>query len=41
MSASPLLPYKQVHQYYLSRFHMYMLLYDIYFSLSDLLDSVQ
>ena len=30
MSASPLLTYKQVHRYYLSRFHICVLIYDIY-----------
>ena len=40
VSASPLLLSKQVHQYHLSRFHVYVLLYDIYFSLSDLLHSI-
>ena len=38
MSTSPLPPCKQVHQYHLSRFHIYAL---IYFSLFDLLHSVQ
>ena len=40
MSASPLLPCKQVHQSHLSRFHIYALTYDICFSLSDMLQSV-
>ena len=40
MSASPLLPCKQVHQSHLSRFHIYGLIYDICFYLSDLLHSV-
>ena len=35
---SPFLPFKQVHQYHLSRFHVYALIYDICFS--DLLLSV-
>ena len=40
MSASLLLPYRQVHQYHhLTRFHTYVLIYSIY-SLSDLLHSV-
>ena len=41
MSVSPLLPCKQILQYYFSRFHIYMcvLEYDIYLSLSDLLHS--
>ena len=37
VSASPLLSCKQIHQYYLSRFHIFLLIYDIHFSLSDLL----
>ena len=40
MSVSPLLPCKKVHQFHLSRFHIYALIYDICFSLSDLLHSV-
>ena len=36
MSASPFLPCKKAHQYYLSRFHIYALVYDICFSLSDI-----
>ena len=32
--------YKQVHLYCHSRFHIYVLIYDIYFSLSDFLHSV-
>ena len=36
MSVSPLLPHKQVHQYHLSRVHIYALIDDIYFSLSDI-----
>ena len=32
LSASPLLRCTQVHQYYLSRFHIYALIYDICFS---------
>ena len=31
MPASPLLPCKYVHQYHLSRFHIYVLIYDIVF----------
>ena len=37
MSASLLLPCKLGHQYYFSRFHIYALIYEICFSLSDLL----
>ena len=33
-------PWKQVHQYHFSRFHIYALIYDICFSFSDLLHSV-
>ena len=40
MSASPLLLCEQICQYHPSRFHMYTLVYDICFSLSDLLHSV-
>ena len=40
-SVSPFLPCKQVHQYHLSRFHIYAFRYDICFSLSDLLLSVK
>ena len=40
MSASLLLPYTSVHQYQFSRFHIYVLIYDICFFLSDLLHSV-
>ena len=40
ISTSPFLPCKQVHQYHFSSFHLYALLYDISFSLSDLLHSV-
>ena len=40
MSASLFLPCKQVHQYHFSRLHLYVLIYDICFSLSDLLHSV-
>ena len=39
----PILPFKypsNAHLYHLSRFHVYMLIYDICFSLSDLLYSV-
>ena len=39
-SVSQFLPCKLVHQYYFSRFHIYALIYDICFSLSDLLHSV-
>ena len=39
MSASPLLPCKWEHQYHLSRFHIYALIY-IYVFLSDLLHSM-
>ena len=39
MSASPLLPCRQRHQYHPSRFHIYVWIYDICFSLSDLLHS--
>ena len=35
-----LYPCKQVHQYNFSRFHVYALIYNICFSLSDLLHSV-
>ena len=34
------LPCKPVHLYHFSRFHIYALIYDICFSLSDLLHSV-
>ena len=37
---SQLLPCKPVHLYHFSRFHIYALIYDICFSLSDLLHSV-
>ena len=37
MSVSLLLPCKQIHQYHLSGFHIFLLIYDICFSLSDLL----
>ena len=40
MSTSPLLPCKKVHQYRLSRFHIYALIYYICLSLSELLHSV-
>ena len=40
MSASPLLPCKQVHQSPLSRFRIYALICDTCFSLSDMLQSV-
>ena len=39
-SVSQFLPCRQVHLYHFSRFHIYALIYDIYFSLSDLLHSV-
>ena len=39
-SVSQLLPCKQVHLYHFSRFHIHALIYDICFSLSDLLHSV-
>ena len=39
-SVSQFLPCKPVHLYHFSRFHVYALIYDIYFSLSDLLHSV-
>ena len=40
MSASLLLPWKQVHLYHFSGFHIFALIDDICFSLSDLLHSV-
>ena len=39
-SVSRFLPCKPVHLYHFSRFHIYALIYDICFSLSDLLHSV-
>ena len=39
-SVSLFLPCKPVHRYHFSRFHIYALIYDICFSLSDLLHSV-
>ena len=39
-SVSLFLPCKPVHLYHFSRFHIYMLIYDTCFSLSDLLHSV-
>ena len=39
-SVSLFLPCKLVHLYHFSRFHIYALIYDICFSLSDLLHSV-
>ena len=36
-SVSPFLPCKQVHQYYFSRIHRYVFIYNVCFSLSDLL----
>ena len=39
-STSQFFPCKPVHLYHFSRFHIYALIYDIYFSLSDLLHSV-
>ena len=38
-SVSQFLPWKPVHLYHFSRFHIYALIYDICFSLSDLLHS--
>ena len=35
ISASPSFPCKQVHQYHFSRFHIYALICDIFFSYSD------
>ena len=40
MSVLLFLPYKWVHQYHFSRFHIYALIYDVWFSLCDLLLSV-
>ena len=40
ISASPLLPCKEDHQYHPSRFHIYMVMCNIFFSTSDLLHSV-
>ena len=40
ISVSLFLPCKPVHLYHFSRFHIYALIYDISFSLSDLLHSV-
>ena len=40
MSVSPSLPSTKDHKYYLSRFHIYVLIYDICLSLSDSLHSV-
>ena len=40
MSVSQLLPCRLVHLYHFSRFHIYALIYDTCFSLSDLLHSV-
>ena len=39
-SVSQILPCKLVHLYHSSRFHIYALIYDICFSLSDLLHSI-
>ena len=39
-SVSQFLSWKPVHLYHFSRFHIYALIYDICFSLSDLLHSV-
>ena len=39
-SVSQFLPWKPVHLYHFSSFHIYALIYDICFSLSDLLHSV-
>ena len=38
-STSLFLPCRYVHLYHFSRFHLYVLIYDIWFSLSDLLHS--
>ena len=40
MSSSLFLPFKYVHKYLFSRFNIYVFIYDICFSLSDLLHSV-
>ena len=40
VSGSTLLPCKQVQQYHLSKVHMCVLIYDMWFSLSDLLHSI-
>ena len=40
MSAPPFVLCKLAHQYSISRFHIYVLIYDICFSFSDLLHSV-
>ena len=40
MSVSPLLPWKWIHQCQPFRFHIYVSVYNIYISLSDLLQSV-
>lgn len=37
MSASPFAALRLVYQYHLSRFHIYVFIYDIFLSLSDLL----
>ena len=39
-SVSHFLPCKPVHLYHVSRFHIYVLIYDICFSLSDILHAV-
>ena len=39
-SVSLFLPCKLVHLYHISRFHIYALMYNIFFSLSDLVHSV-
>ena len=39
-SVSLFLPCKPVHLYHFSRFYMYVLIYNIWFSLSDLLHSI-
>ena len=39
-SVSQFLPWKPVHLYHFSRYHIYALIYDICFSLSDLFHSV-
>ena len=40
LHVSLFLPCKPLHLYHFSTFHIYALIYDIYFSLSDLLHSV-
>ena len=41
MPVSPLLPCREAHQYHLPRFHIYVFIDGICFSLSDLLHSIQ